>query len=405
MDNPTPVADPAPLRINLVLPKDSVSGGIRVLAIYAQRLRERGHTVTVIAQPPRRFKLRGRIQHWIKRGFKPPPKQPSYFDEGPVRLRVLDKARPVVDADLPDADVVLATWWETAPWVANLSPSKGHKAYFVQDYGAPGQPLEHLVETWKLPLRLISISSFISGLIKEHTGRDADLITNGVDLDRFHAPPRTKQPTPTVGLVYRIGPNKNLAMTLEALRLARQELPDLRVLGFGPRAPKQHEPEVERGDFLWNASDQQVIDRYRACDAWLFATKREGFGLPVLEAMACRTPVIATPAGAAPELLAGGGGWIVPHDDAKAMAQRIVELAGMTNDAWLGVSDAAHATAQANHWGRATQRLETVLRDTAAGRMMPSGPAVPVANMPPDPSTDAHATPPVPPTTPETAPC
>ncbi|MEM6552978.1 MAG: glycosyltransferase family 4 protein [Planctomycetota bacterium] len=386
-----------PIRISFVLPEDSLSGGIRVLAIYSERLHQRGHTVTVVAQPARRLRLKGRVRQRIKRGFRPPPKQRSYFDDIPVELRTLETRRPVTDADLPDADVVVATWWETAPWVADLSPSKGQKAYFVQDYGAPGQELPDLAETWKLPLRLISISSFISGLIREHAGRDADLITNGVDLDRFHAEPRGKKPLPTIGMVYRNFKEKNAAMMLEALRLARQELPDLRVLGFGLRPPENAEPELEHGDFIWNATDDQVIDRYRSCDAWLFATRREGFGLPILEAMACRTPVIATPAGAAPELLSPGGGYLVNHDDAPAMARRIVEIARMPDADWRALSDRAHATATANHWDRATDRLEAVLRDTAAGRIMSSADAVAVAHAPdaPTPETtptqEAHA--------------
>ncbi|MEM6392454.1 MAG: glycosyltransferase family 4 protein [Planctomycetota bacterium] len=378
-----------PLRISFVLPEDSLSGGIRVLAIYAERLQQRGHTVTVVAQPPRCFGWRGRLQRWVKRGFKPAVKPRSYFDDIPVELRVLDTRRPVTNTDLPDADVVVATWWETAPWVADLSPSKGQKAYFVQDYGAPGQELDDLAETWKLPLRLISISSFISGLITEHAGRDADLITNGVDLDHFHADPRGKQPRPTIGMVYRNFKEKNAAMMLEALRLARQELSDLRVLGFGLRPPEHHEPELDHGEFIWNATDDQVIDRYRSCDAWLFATRREGFGLPILEAMACRTPVIATPAGAAPELLAPGGGYLVDHDDAAAMARRIVEIARMSDAGWRALSDTAHATATANHWDRATDRLEAVLRDTAAGRIMSSTNAVAVAHTPASPSPNS----------------
>ncbi|MGC8714943.1 MAG: glycosyltransferase [Leptodesmis sp.] len=49
-------------------------------------------------------------------------------------------------------------------------------------------------------------------------------------------------------------------------------------------------------------------DYYSACDAWLFPSRYEAVGLPILEAMACRTPVIGTPAGIAPEMLSDGAG-------------------------------------------------------------------------------------------------
>ena len=41
--------------------------------------------------------------------------------------------------------VVIATWWETAEWVAGLSPRKGAKAYFLQHHEVhPGQPVDRV---------------------------------------------------------------------------------------------------------------------------------------------------------------------------------------------------------------------------------------------------------------------
>ena len=64
--------------------------------------------------------------------------------------------------------------------------------------------------------------------------------------------------------------------------------------------------------FVRQPAQDMIRDIYGQCDVWLFSSRSEGFGLPLLESMACRTPVIATPAGAAPELCAGGGGITVP---------------------------------------------------------------------------------------------
>ena len=58
----------------------------------------------------------------------------SHFDYVGVPVHVLDRYRPVMDCDVPDGDVVIATWWETAEWVVELSSRKGAKAYFIQHY-------------------------------------------------------------------------------------------------------------------------------------------------------------------------------------------------------------------------------------------------------------------------------
>ena len=131
----------------------------------------------------------------------------------------------------------------------------------------------------------------------------------------------------------------------EAVRLARQSIPTLRLLAFGPEHRKTIEPPVGGMDYVHRPADDQLAALYGQCTAWLFASRREGFGLPILEAMACRTPVIATPAGAAPELLAAGGGWLVEPESPSAMARAIVEACGLADERWLAASDAAHRTA------------------------------------------------------------
>ena len=132
----------------------------------------------------------------------------DHFDNVDVDLRVIDSRRPIEDRDVPDADVVIATWWETAPWVAALSPAKGAKAYFVQDFGANvGQPMDQLIATWRLPMHHIVISHYIRDLVKQHVPERADeretsYVPNAVDLEQFRSPPRGKNLTAVVGTIY-----------------------------------------------------------------------------------------------------------------------------------------------------------------------------------------------------------
>jgi glycosyltransferase involved in cell wall biosynthesis len=109
--------------------------------------------------------------------------------------------------------------------------------------------------------------------------------------------------------------------------------------------------------------DAELKNVYAACDAWLFPPRKEGYGLPITEAMACRTPVIATPAGAAPELInAHGGGALVPHENPAAMASEIVRICSLADDEWRRLSASAYATVTGYSWADATNRFEDALK-------------------------------------------
>lgn len=348
--------------ITFILPDANLLGGTRVIAIYAERLRRKGHTVRVVSTP-RRTPAWGRRVLSLLRGRGWPDGKalgPSHLDGLDIEHRVIDRWRPITDDDVPDADVVIATWWETAHWVFGLAPRKGAKAYFVQDYGAhEGQPLEKLAPTWCLSMHKIVISRFIQNLVAENAqDRDVSFVPNSVDTGQFNAPPRAKQLRSTVGTAYSERPQKGVETALEAVRLARRRIPHLEFIAFGSESTR---PLPDRTKFFASAPEDQLRNIYSRCDAWLFASRREGFGLPILEAMACRTPVIGTPAGAAPELLGEGGGILVKPDDPSDMAAAIVRVARMPEAEWRNMSDAAYATATRYTWDDAAERFEAAL--------------------------------------------
>lgn len=341
-------------------------GGTRVIAIYAETLARRGHEVCVVSTPRRAVSLRGKVKRLLSGAGWPRGEEagPSYLDGLPIEHRVLERWRGVRDEDVPDADVVVATWWETAEPVLRLAPRKGAKAYFVQDYGAhAGQPLDKVSRTWQYPMHKITISRWLEGLIREHVGTEAEIacVPNAVDTGLFHAPPRGKQAVPTFGLVYSTRPQKGSAAALRALERARRRIPSLRAVAFGHGAPADELPLIEGMDYFPNLEESRLREVYARCDAWLFTSEKEGFGLPILEAMACRTPVIATPAGAAPELVGEGGGVLVAAGDVEALAEAVVRVARMDEAEWRRMSDAAHRTATAYEWDQAAARFEAEL--------------------------------------------
>jgi glycosyltransferase involved in cell wall biosynthesis len=353
------------MRITILVPAFNLSGGVRVAAAHAERLVKRGHQVLAVTAPDAAPTFWQALRGWLRgRGWPAPPhKQASHFDGLPIEQRVVPHAEPVTDADVPDADVVLGTWWETVRWAAGLSPAKGVKVHFVQGYDAIPATKEAVDATYGLPVPKIVISRWLRELVRTRFGQEpVALVPNSVDTGRFFAPPRGKQPAPTVGVLYNNLAIKGCDVCFKAYELAAREVPGLRLRCISEIAVVPELPLPPGAEFNFQAREEKLREVYGGCDAWLSGSREEGFGLPILEAMACRTPVIATPAGAAPEILAKGGGILVPQEDAAAMARAIVQICALPDAPWRAMSDAALANATGYTWDDATDLLEENLK-------------------------------------------
>jgi glycosyltransferase involved in cell wall biosynthesis len=73
------------------------------------------------------------------------------------------------------------------------------------------------------------------------------------------------------------------------------------------------------------AAHEEIALAYNASDLFVYPSDYEGFGMPVLEAMACGTPVIALDNTAFPEF-AGNVGWLLPDAEVDTLAQAIERL-------------------------------------------------------------------------------
>lgn len=376
------------MRITFVLPHAGLSGGVRVVAIHAHNLLARGHEVTVVSTPKRPPSLSRRLKSLVRGRLPRRAPSASHFDGLDVTHHVLECSRPVTAADVPDADVIVATWWETAEWVAAMPASKGAKAYLLQHDETHLSPEKERVRaTWQLPMHRIVVSRWLRELAeREFADPDVDLVRNSVDASQFNAPERGKADDLVVGFMYSGAKWKGSALAMSALERVRATWPSVRVVAFGsskPPAEVLHDPAFE---FHHRPPQDAIRDIYARCDAWLFTSHVEGFGLPILEAMACRTPVIGTPAGAAPELIGEGGGILVPEANAGAIADAVLRVARMDDPAWRRMSDAAYRTATSYTWADAAARLEAALRraiersasaEPAAGRRAQAASAQP----------------------------
>jgi glycosyltransferase involved in cell wall biosynthesis len=103
---------------------------------------------------------------------------------------------------------------------------------------------------------------------------------------------------------------------------------------------------------------------FEAAAALVFPSIHEGFGLPLLEAMARGRPILAADASAIPEIV-GTNGLLLPADDAEAWADAVVELLGNPADA-AALADASERGAKRFTWDETTPALVALYQRLAA---------------------------------------
>ncbi len=100
---------------------------------------------------------------------------------------------------------------------------------------------------------------------------------------------------------------------------------------------------------------------YSAARVFVYPSRYEGFGLPVLEAMACGTPVVTTTASSLPEL-AGADAFLVDPDDTKQLAAPIISLT-IQEDTHNEMAERAYRRAQEFSWQITARKTLQAYRD------------------------------------------
>ena len=344
-----------------------MGGGTKVAAIYAKALAKKGHDVVLISLPKGNIPLKRKIKSLIT-GHGWPNNSPteSHLDDLGLDHRILDRWRPVADADVPDADVVIATWWETAEWVNALSDSKGAKIYFIQGHEVHEHlPVERSRATYCLPLHKIVISKWLQNIMRaEYGDTDVDLVPNSVDHNQFFSDVRGKQLVPTLGFLYSRSINvKGIDTTIETIKRLRITFPNLRVIAFGAYMPEGNiiSPE-DPINFYCSPEQHKIRDVYAQCDVWLTASRNEGFNLPAMEAMACRTPVVSTKTGWPDEaVVTGMNGVLVDIDDVAALTNGAASILLLADEAWRRMSNNAYDTVASSSWQVSVSQFEKAL--------------------------------------------
>ncbi|MDH3592411.1 MAG: glycosyltransferase family 4 protein [Planctomycetota bacterium] len=146
----------------------------------------------------------------------------------------------------------------------------------------------------KRAARIVCVSEATSADLQKHyeqAGPDrVRVVHNGVDLDVFRpVSGATDEASPYLAVVGNQDPRKNIDNLLEAFPIFRARMRPCRLVMVGPGEPPAVRPPAV--DVLGYLDDEELASLYRGAMMVVQPSLYEGFGLPVLEAMACGTPV------------------------------------------------------------------------------------------------------------------
>jgi len=284
--------------------------------------------------------------------------------------------RELIDR-FPESDIVVATLWATAPWVAEIYRRGRAKqtAYFVQDYepwffAEKERKKRDLVrQTYGMIANRIVKSDWLREMLRQD-GFDATKISLGMDLARFY--PRDVANTgPTVIAMARPGtPRRGFKSTIEALALVKEAMPSIYIILFGAR-------DLDDAAIPFDFRNEGVVSDhdhlaclYSEADVFLDGSDFQGFGRCGLEAMACGTACVLTGVGGVGEYARDGeNALVVPPQSPEIFAEailRVLKDASLRNRLIDGGRATVEAYSQKKEARRTLEYFQTICPPAAS---------------------------------------
>lgn len=279
------------MRVTYVLPFPELNGGNKVVSLHAALLAARGHSPSVLGD-----------------GERPPwfPRQVEYVD-----------AR--TSPSLPSQDLVVATYWTTIATALRLEV--GPTAHFCQGFEGD---LPHMAaqrgaidEAYSQRVPLLAVTAALGERMAERFARPFRVTPPTIDRrfsPRFRIGPR-RRPWVVVPGIFE-SEVKDVPTALRALRRLREEGLAVRVLRLSILPLSSAERELFEPDaYVHGVSPEEVARLFRRADLLILPSlPGEGFGLPLLEAMAAGVPAVASRLPST-EWMAEGAAELVPPGD------------------------------------------------------------------------------------------
>jgi glycosyltransferase involved in cell wall biosynthesis len=263
----------------------------------------------------------------------------------------------------------------TLTWHNDLPPVTSSVAFIVKLHDLISGSY---LSTYKKIIATTKIYSRNSETLRRYQNKVV-VIQNGVDTKRFNpkvngTPIREKfglggsKVMLFVGVFTRWHAYKGLDVLLEAFKIARQDINSTKLLIVGGGEMIEHYKSIARDLRLSNdvvfagrVEDDELPPYYAACDFAILPSRdsSEGFGLVLLEAMACGKPVIGSRVGGIPEIISDGeNGFLVRPNNAKELATAISSM--LDEDTRRRLASNARKFAESRDWEIVAIKVENL---------------------------------------------
>ena len=264
---------------------------------------------------------------------------------------------------------LLAGWAGDGPMVATF-----HAAANPQKVAnAIGTMLDPLIE--RITAK-IAVSEIARETLKDRFDTEAVVIPNGIDTSKFEGiGVRSEWALPnTLGFIGRFDePRKGLAVLLAAIPKIAHKVPNLRILVAGPGNASDFEklvpPELrERITFLGRISEIEKAQFFKSVSLYIAPnTGGESFGIILAEAMAAKTPIVASDLPAFTKLLDNGSaGALFASENSDDLAETIINLLG-NQEMREKIAIAGYEKAKSFDWDSVGDQILSVYEMALAG--------------------------------------
>lgn len=351
------------MKVNFLLPHFGINptGGFKIVYEYANYLAQQGHDISIVHG------------HFINNTKE----RVVICTKDYIKLFLLKRkkwininknikliyAPKLEEKYIPNADVTVATAWQTADVLAHMPLEKGKKLYLIQHYEIWNGSKEDVDRTWKnKDMHKIMISKWLIDIAKKMDIPDDEItyIPNALDHNKFKMLKSIEGRKKIISMMYSDVDWKGGKEGIEALKEVKKNNPEVQIRLFGKG--KRNESIPEWMQYYENPKQNVLVEEiYNESSIFLCPSWFEGWGLPPMEAMACGCAVVTTDNGGVSDFAINNETALVcKPKDVKEMSSLLIKLVN-DDDLRVKLAESGKNNVQNFTWEKSFKKFEDIL--------------------------------------------